>query len=85
MENLIDTYILEFKQRWFGDRINIYHHCDVDRNKLITHYGVSIARSFTYNGLFGKLMYCSMTPKEYQKMWEKANRDDNTILMRQYM
>lgn len=85
MEDLTNTYILEFKERWFGNRVNVYHHCDAGRNKLISHHAIMIARSFTHNGLFGKLMYCSMTPKEYQKMWEKADRDDNTTLMRQYM
>ena len=85
MQDLINTYIIEFKERWFGNRVNIYHHCDADRNKLIHQPAVMVARSFAYNKLFGKLMYCSMTPTEYQKIWDKAEREDNTTLLRQFM
>ena len=43
------------------------------------------AQSLTHNGLFGKLKYCSLTPTEYQKMWEKRERKNETPLLRQYM
>lgn len=85
MEDLINTYIIEFKERWFGNRVNVYHHCDIDRNKLMSQHTIMIARGFTHSGLFGKLMYCSMTPKEYQKMWEKVETENKTPLLRQYM
>ena len=86
MEDLINTYIIEFKERWFGNRVNVYHHCDVDRNKLMHQHSIMIARRFTRNRLFGELMYCSMNPEEYQKMWDKAKRkNNNTTLLRQFM
>lgn len=85
MEDLTNTYIIELKERWFGNRVNVYHRCDVDKNKLRYQDTIVIARSFTYNGLFGRLKYCSMTPEEYQKMWEKRERKNETPLLRQYM
>ena len=85
MDDLINTFIVEFNERWFGNRVNVYHHCNVDKNKLMNQDTITIARNFTHNGLFGKLIYCSMNPAEYQKMWKKADRHDNTILLRQLM
>ena len=84
MECLKNTFIIEFKKQWFGKRINIYHSCNVDRELLVQQPFTILARDFTC-GIFDKLIYCSMSPEGYQRLWEKANSDKEPNLSCRYM
>lgn len=71
-EDITNTYIHEWTDKFIGPRVIIYHHTNVDKYRLYMDRGIVRFTNPARYGV-GKVRFVPMNEDEYRKLWNKKN------------